>query len=69
VIWLVLAYVLIEAANSANWLNWMRVECPQVEGGMAACLSGNAMVRMSLALALTHLLIFLTALPKNNFSA
>lgn len=50
-------------------MNWLHTDCPQVDGGMDACMSGNAYARMSLALAITHLVTLIALLPMNNFSA
>ena len=48
---------------------WLGLSCPEASGGAAECFGPSLLVRMSLALALLHLLVFLICLLRNEMAA
>jgi len=52
-----------------DWFAWDHLACVNVTGGQKACIGGDAIIRMSFALACTHIIILLAMLPRNDASA
>merc|ERR1712048_1411026 len=55
--------------NAIDWAEWIGLHCPNESGGGAACAGASAIVRLSLALAVFHLIMFGVTCLRNDGAA